>query len=232
LLQLEKVSTFYGNFEAVRGVSLRVARGELVGIIGANGAGKTTVLRTICGLARPGAGSILLDGEEISGVSAEARVARGLVYCPEDRKLFRQMTVLENLEMGAYTRPEGFRENLARVLTLFPVLAERRSVPAASLSGGQQQMLAIGRTLMSSPRLVLFDEPSTGLAPLVAEQLMEVIQRLNRDGMTVVLVEQNVNLALDIVGRSYVLENGRIVLEGEAGALRADPTIKRSYLGG
>lgn len=232
MLRLENVSTFYGNFEAVRSVSLRVNRGELVGIIGANGAGKTTVLRTICGLVRRGAGSIFLDEEEISDLSTEAQVARGLVYCPEDRKLFRDMTVLENLEMGAYSRPEGLRDNLARAFALFPVLAERRNVRAGALSGGQQQMLAIARTLMSGPRLVLFDEPSTGLAPIVAEQLMEVIGRLNRDGMTAILVEQNVNLALDFVSRSYVLENGRIVLEGPAEALRADERVKHSYLGG
>jgi branched-chain amino acid transport system ATP-binding protein len=232
LLRLEELSTFYGNFEAVRAVSLRVDRGELVGIIGANGAGKSTVLRTICGLVRRGSGAIFLDGEDISALSTEARVARGLVYCPEDRKLFRDMTVLENLEMGAYARPEGFRSNLARVFALFPVLAERRHVAAGALSGGQQQMLAIGRTLMSGPRLVLFDEPSTGLAPIIAEQLMDVIGQLNRNGMTAILVEQNVNLALDIVGRSYVLENGRVVLEGASGALRADERVKQSYLGG
>ena len=231
MLVLNNVSTFYGNFEALRGIGLSVHQGEMVGIIGANGAGKTTLMRTICGMERNLRGTILFDGEEISALSPRARVLRGVVYCPEDRKLFSDMTVHENLEMGAYVRPGDFSRNLARVLDIFPILAEKRTVLAGSLSGGQQQMLAIGRSLMSSPRLLLLDEPSTGLAPLIAEQLMGAIQALNRDGMTVLLVEQNVHLALEFVHRGHVLENGRISLEGSAQELIGNDEVRRSYLG-
>lgn len=231
MLTLTDVSTYYGNFEALRSVSISVAQGEMVGVIGANGAGKTTLMRTVCGLERNRRGSITLDGEEISTLSPRARVQRGIVYCPEDRKLFADMTVLENLEMGAHVRPKEFRRNLARILDIFPILAEKRAVLAGSLSGGQQQMLAIGRSLMSSPALVMFDEPSTGLAPLVAEQLMKVIVDLNKEGMTVLLVEQNVHLALGFVARAYALENGRIVLHGSAAELAGNDEVRRSYLG-
>lgn len=231
MLSLDDVSTFYGRFEALRGVVLTVGAGEMVGMIGANGAGKTTMLRTICGLERNRKGRIVFDGEDISALSPQSRVRRGVVYCPEDRKLFGDMTVLENLEMGAYARSGEFRDNLAWIFDMFPVLAQKRFDRAGSLSGGQQQMLAIGRALMSRPRLLLFDEPSTGLAPLVAEQLMDVIQRLNRSGMTVLLVEQNVHLALEFVHRGYVLENGRIILEGSADDLRRNDEVRRSYLG-
>lgn len=231
MLTLTNVSTYYGNFEAVRDVGLTIGRGEMVGIIGANGAGKTTLMRTICGLERNRGGNILLDGENISTLSPRARVMRGVVYCPEDRKLFLGMTVVENLEMGAHVRPKEFKRNLERVLDTFPILAEKRNTTAGSLSGGQQQMLAIGRSLMASPRLGMFDEPSTGLAPLVAEQLMEVIRSLNSEGMTVLLVEQNVHLALDFVSRAYALENGRIVLEGSAEELKGNDDVRRSYLG-
>ena len=229
---LRNVSTFYRQFEALRSVSLEVAAGEMVGIIGANGAGKTTMLRTICGLERNLKGSIVFDGEDITGLDTVARAARGLVYCPENRKLFANMTVRENLELGAYLRPQETARHLARVLELFPALAERMHALARSLSGGQQQILAIGRALMSSPRLLLFDEPSTGLAPLIAEQLMEAIAALNKDKMTVLLVEQNVYLALEFVHRGYVLENGRTIRSGSAEELRNDGEIKRSYLGG
>jgi branched-chain amino acid transport system ATP-binding protein len=231
LLTLSDVSTFYGKFEALRGVELTVAKGEMVGIIGANGAGKTTLLRTICGLERNRRGSVVLEGEDISLLSPRARVVRGVVYCPEDRKLFSDMTVLENLEMGAHVKPHEFKRNLERILEVFPILAEKRSAAAGSLSGGQQQMLAISRSLMSNPKLVMFDEPSTGLAPLIAEQLMSVIQGLNREGMTVLLVEQNVHLALGFVSRAYALENGQIVLQGSAKELIGNDEVRRSYLG-
>lgn len=231
MLTLTEVSTYYGNFEALREVDLTVSKGEMVGIIGANGAGKTTLMRTVCGLERNRRGRVLLDDEDVSTLSPRARVLRGLSYCPEDRKLFPGMTVLENLEMGAHVRPKGFRRNLDRIFGIFPILAEKRNDAAGSLSGGQQQMVAIGRSLMSSPRLIMFDEPSTGLAPIVAEQLMGVIQGLNREGMTVLLVEQNVHLALDFVSRAYALENGRIVLHGSAGELKGNDEIRRSYLG-
>jgi len=231
VLTLSNVSTWYGNFEALRDVALTVGKGEMVGIIGANGAGKTTLMRTICGLERNRHGRLLLDDEDISALSPRARVLRGVVYCPEDRKLFPGMTVLENLEMGAHVKPKEFRRNAERVFEVFPILAERRGTAAGSLSGGQQQMLAIGRALMSSPRLIMFDEPSTGLAPIVAEQLMGVIQALNSEGTTVLLVEQNVHLALDFVSRAYALENGRIVLHGSAEELKGNDEIRRSYLG-
>jgi branched-chain amino acid transport system ATP-binding protein len=232
MLILEGVSAFHGNLRAVCNVSLDIAAGEFVGVFGANGAGKTTLLRTICGLMRPGAGRIMLDGVEISACSPAERVARGLVYCPEDRKLFARMSVLENLELGAFTRPATQSDRLAQVFELFPALRERRHQLAGSLSGGQQQMLAIARTLMSSPRLVLLDEPSTGLAPLVAEQLMEVISSLNRGGMTILLVEQNMHLALDVVQRGCVIENGAMVLTDTAERLRSNDNVRRSYLGG
>jgi len=231
VLRLTDVSTYYGNFEALREVALTVSEGEMVAIIGANGAGKTTLMRTVCGLERNRRGSVILRGEDVSALSPRARVVRGVSYCPEDRKLFPGMTVLENLEMGAHVRPREFRRNLDRILQIFPILAQKRNAAAGSLSGGQQQMVAIGRSLMSSPRLIMFDEPSTGLAPIVAEQLMEVIQGLNREGMTVLLVEQNVHLALDFVSRAYALENGRIVLHGSAAELKDNDEIRRSYLG-
>lgn len=232
MLVLDSVSTFYGNFEALRGISLSVAKGEMVGIIGANGAGKTTLMRTIGGMERNRRGQVMFEGEDISALLPRARVLRGVVYCPEDRKLFPDMSVLENLEMGAYVRPGSFKPNLGRILDLFPILAEKRSASASSLSGGQQQMLAIGRSLMSNPRLLLLDEPSTGLAPLVAEQLMCAIEALNQDGMTVLLVEQNVHLALEFVDRGYVLETGRISLEGSSEKLIGNDEVRRSYLGG
>lgn len=231
MLKLTDVSTYYGNFEALREVGLTVYEGEMVAIIGANGAGKTTLMRTVCGLERNRRGSVILRGEDVSALSPRARVVRGVSYCPEDRKLFPGMTVLENLEMGAHVRPREFRRNLDRILQIFPILAQKRNAAAGSLSGGQQQMVAIGRSLMSSPRLIMFDEPSTGLAPIVAEQLMEVIRGLNREGMTVLLVEQNVHLALDFVSRAYALENGRIVLHGSAAELKDNDEIRRSYLG-
>lgn len=231
MLALEQISTFYGNFEALRGVSLHVAKGEMVGIIGANGAGKSTLMRTICGLNRHRHGTMTFEGEDIARLDPIERVRRGIVYCPENRRLFPDMSVVENLEMGAYIRPGEMKENLTRVLDLFPALTERRRTPARALSGGQQQMLAVGRALMSGPRLLLCDEPSTGLAPLIAEQLMEVIEDLNKQGMTVLLVEQNVHLALEFVDRCYILENGRIVSSGTAQDLREDDEIQRSYLG-
>lgn len=231
MLALEQVSTFYGNFEALRGVSLTVENGEMVGIIGANGAGKSTLMRTICGLNRHKRGSLIFEGEDIARLGPVERVRRGIVYCPENRRLFGDMTVLENLEMGAYVVPGKTQDNLARVLDLFPALKERRRILARSLSGGQQQMLAVGRALMSDPRLFLCDEPSTGLAPLIAEQLMEVIEELNKQGMTVLLVEQNVHLALEFVDRCYILENGSIISSGTAQDLRDDDEIQRSYLG-
>jgi branched-chain amino acid transport system ATP-binding protein len=232
LLRLENVSTYYGKFEAIKGISLDVQQREMVTLIGANGAGKSTILRTICGLEKPKKGKILLENQEITFLETVDCVRRGIVYCPEGRKLFRDMTVMENLEMGAYTSPQGIEENLDRVFELFPVLSQRRGQRAGSLSGGEQQMLAIGRTLMSGPRVILFDEPSTGLAPILVLELMKVIKLLNEQGKTILLVEQNVPFALEISRRGYIIENGRIVLEGEVSALKDNKEVKEAYLGG
>jgi branched-chain amino acid transport system ATP-binding protein len=232
MLNLNNLSTLYGNFEAIKGVSLSVDDGELVAIIGANGAGKTTLMRTVCGLQKPQKGEILFDERDITFLSAVQRVKAGILYCPEDRMLFPDMTVIENLEMGAYTCFKNFHENLKKVFSLFPILEERNKQRAGLLSGGEQQMLAIGRTLMGNPKLILFDEPSTGLAPIVAEELMAVIQKLNQEGLTILLVEQNVHLALDIAHRGYIIENGQIVLQGAAVDLKENEEVRACYLGG
>jgi branched-chain amino acid transport system ATP-binding protein len=232
LLTLENLSTFYGNFEAIKGISMSIEQGELVAVIGANGAGKTTLMRTICGLHRPKKGTIIFSRKNITNLGPVERVKAGIVYCPEGRKLFPEMKVSENLEMGAYTCLDDFEKNIDKVFSLFPVLKDRTHQLAGSLSGGEQQMLAIGRALMGNPKLILFDEPSTGLAPLIAEELMQVIKQLNEEGRTVVLVEQNVHLALEISRRGYIIENGKIILEGDAHALKKNEEVKRAYLGG
>ena len=232
MLSLENLSTFYGNFEAIKDISMSVEQGELVAVIGANGAGKTTLMRTICGLHKPKIGSIIFRDIEITNLGPVEHVKEGIVYCPEGRKLFPEMKVSENLEMGAYTCMDDLEENFDKVLSLFPVLKDRKNQLAGSLSGGEQQMLAIGRSLMGNPKLILFDEPSTGLAPLIAEELMQVIKQLNIEGKTVVLVEQNVHLALEISQRGYIIENGKIILEGAAHALKENEEVKRAYLGG
>jgi len=232
LLTLENLSAFYGKFEAIKGISMSIEQGELVAVIGANGAGKTTLMRTICGLHRPKKGTIVFSRKDITKLGAVERVKAGIVYCPEGRKLFPEMKVSENLEMGAYTCADDFEKNIDQVLSLFPVLKDRKNQLAGSLSGGEQQMLAIGRSLMGNPKLILFDEPSTGLAPLIAAELMQVIKQLNDEGKTVVLVEQNVHLALEISQRGYIIENGKIVLEGAADALKENDDVKRAYLGG
>ena len=232
MLTLKDLATFYGNFEAIKSITFTIEPHELVSIIGANGAGKTTLMRTICGLSRAKRGKIFFEGNEITLKNTVERVKLGVAYCPEGRKLFPYMTVIENLELGAYTCRNEIGVNLEKILSLFPRLRERRNQDAGSLSGGEQQMLAIGRTLMANPKLVLFDEPSTGLAPLVAEEVMAKIKGLNDEGKTCLLVEQNVHLALEISHRGYILENGRIVLEGEATALKENDEVRRSYLGG
>ncbi len=232
MLNLNNLSTFYGNFEAIKGISISVDDGELVAIIGANGAGKTTLMRTVCGLHKPKKGEILFDDLDITFLSAVQRVKAGILYCPEGRMLFPDMTVIENLEMGAYTCFQNVHDNLKKVMSLFPILKERNKQRAGLLSGGEQQMLAIGRTLMGNPKLILFDEPSTGLAPIIAEELMGVIKRLNEEGLTILLVEQNVHLALNIAHRGYIIENGEIVLQGSAVDLKENEEVKECYLGG
>ncbi|MFQ5795856.1 MAG: ABC transporter ATP-binding protein [Candidatus Bipolaricaulia bacterium] len=233
MLELREVHVYYGRISALQSVSLELKQGELVALIGANGAGKTTTLRTISGLIRPRTGQILFRDQEITRLSPEAIVRSGIAHCPEGRELFPDMMVLENLEMGAYTRKDGrIAEDLERVYRLFPRLKERWDQKAGSLSGGEQQMLAIGRALMSGPSLILFDEPSLGLAPYLVQEVARAIQRLNAEGVSVLLVEQNVHIAFAIAQRGYVMENGRIVLAGPIDELQADERVKRAYLGG
>jgi branched-chain amino acid transport system ATP-binding protein len=233
LLRLDRIEVGYGDLLAVRDVSLEVGRGELVALVGSNGAGKTTTLRGIGGLLRPRAGAITFDGERIDGRSPAEIVARGIAHVPEGRQLFPTMTVAENLGLGARTAESRRRraDTLQRVFALFPRLAERRGQLAGTLSGGEQQMTAIGRALMARPRLLMLDEPSLGLAPVVVTAIFDNLTAINRDGTTVLLVEQNVLRALRLSTRAYVLENGAVVLAGPSAQLLADPAVKRAYLG-
>jgi len=233
MLELHQVQAGYGRIQALREVSLRVAEGEIVTLIGANGAGKSTTLMAICGLLAIQSGDIRLEGKSLRGMKPNEIVTLGVVQVPEGRRIFPQMSVLENLQLGAYLRRdrEGVRRDLDHVLELFPILARRRQQPGGTLSGGEQQMLAISRALMARPRLLLLDEPSLGLAPLVIRQIFEIIRRINRDGTTVFLVEQNANQALKLAHRGYVLENGRVVLADTAEKLLNDEAVKRAYLG-
>jgi branched-chain amino acid transport system ATP-binding protein len=234
MLTLDTVDARYGRITALHGVSLTVRAAELVCLIGANGAGKTTTLKAISGLVRAAAGRILFDGDEIQRLSPQAIIRRGIAHCPEGRRVFPHMSVRENLEMGAYLRRDlaHVAEDLERVFTHFPILAERHRQPAGTLSGGEQQMLAIGRALMARPRLILFDEPSLGLAPTVVETVFEIIGRIRDDGTTVLMVEQNAYLALQLASRAYVMDTGRITREGAGRALLDDEDVKRAYLGG
>ena len=233
MLELHGVQAGYGGIQALREVTLSVGEGEIVTLIGANGAGKSTTLMTICGLVPLRAGDIRFEGESLGGLTAEAIVARGIVQVPEGRRIFPQMSVFENLELGAYLRRDraGIRRDLDHVMQLFPILARRRQQPGGTLSGGEQQMLAISRALMARPRLLLLDEPSLGLAPLVIRQIFDMIRQINRDGTTVFLVEQNANQALKLAHRGYVLENGRVVLADTAAQLLNDERVKQAYLG-
>ena len=234
LLTLDAVEAGYGPIHVLKGVSLRVGEGEIVALIGANGAGKSTLLRTVSRLLPLRAGTIRFAGDDLGRVPAHALVSRGLAQVPEGRRVFPRMSVLENLQLGAYTRTDGaeIAAGVERAFTLFPILAERRGQAAGTLSGGEQQMLAIGRALMSRPRLLLMDEPSMGVAPLVVKLIFDTIRALNREGMTILLVEQNARQALGIATRGYVLETGQIVLAGEAQALLADDRVRSAYLGG
>jgi len=234
VLALDDVHSLYGNIHALKGVSLEVGEGELVSLIGANGAGKSTTLRTISGLLAPRSGRVLFRGESIAGESPGGIVRRGIAHCPEERKIWPQMTVLEHLEIGAYTRSDtaGIGEDLERVFAYFPRLRERRGQMAGTLSGGEQQMLAIGRALMSRPRLLMFDEPSLGLAPMLVEQIGQIIREINARGITVLLVEQNAFLALSLSQKCYVMETGRIVLAGPSADLMENEFVQRAYLGG
>ena len=233
LLEIEDMHSYYGHIHALQGISLTVEEGEVVTLIGSNGAGKTTTLRSIHGILPPREGRIIFDGEEIQGTPAHDMIGRGIAQSPEGRKIFFRMTVLENLEMGAYHRNDrsGIREDMDRVFELFPRLKERTKQEAGTMSGGEQQMLAIGRALMSRPRLLLLDEPSMGLAPVLVERIFQTIREINEQGTTILLVEQNANVALEIATRGYVLETGKIVNSAPAEKLREDPKVREAYLG-
>jgi branched-chain amino acid transport system ATP-binding protein len=234
VLALDAVHSFYGSIHALKGISLEVREGELVSLIGANGAGKSTTLRTVSGLLAPRSGRVLFRGMDIAGESPGTIVGRGIAHCPEERKIWPEMTVLEHLELGAFTRRDagGISDDLDRVFGYFPRLAERRPQLAGTLSGGEQQMLAIGRALMSRPKLLMFDEPSLGLAPMLVAQIGEIIREINLQGLTVLLVEQNAFLALSLSQKCYVLETGRIALSGSSAELMENEFVQRAYLGG
>jgi branched-chain amino acid transport system ATP-binding protein len=233
LLGLERLALAYGGIQAVKGIDLEVGTGELVCLIGANGAGKTTTLKGICGLLHVSSGRIRYAGDDITGRRAFELVRRGLVMVPEGRGVFGALTIEENLAMGAYIRNDraAIRQDIERVFTLFPRLKERRSQTAGTLSGGEQQMLAIGRALMSRPKLLLLDEPSMGLAPLMVQKVFETIIAVSREGVTILLIEQNARLALEVSDRAYVMESGEITLEGDAAKLLHDPKVRAAYLG-
>jgi branched-chain amino acid transport system ATP-binding protein len=234
MLKIEKIDVFYGAIHALKGISVEVKEGEIVTLIGANGAGKSTILRTISGLLKPKAGQVTFEGKNIAGVAAQDIVKLGISQVPEGRRVFANMSVLENLELGAYIRNDkkGIQEDMEKVFLRFPRLSERRSQLAGTLSGGEQQMLAMGRALMSRPRLLLLDEPSMGLAPLLVREIFSIIKEINASGTTVLLVEQNAHMALSIANRAYVLETGRITLSGDAKELAASEEIRKAYLGG
>ena len=233
ILQVDNINVYYGSIHAIKGISFEVNEGEIVTLIGANGAGKSTTLNTIAGLLRSRTGSVTFLGENLAKIPAHKIVSRGLALVPEGRRVFLQMTVQENLEMGAYTQGgSSAATDLGRVYELFPRLKERRRQVAGTLSGGEQQMLAMGRALMSRPKLLMLDEPSMGLAPILVEQIFEIIRNLHRAGSTILLVEQNAQAALSVADRAYVMETGKVVTTGSGQELLEDPAIKKAYLGG
>jgi len=233
MLELADVHTYYGNIRALRGVSLSVAPGEIVTLIGSNGAGKTTTLRTILGTVRPRRGSVTFNGHRLDTLATDRIVRLGVAQSPEGRRIFPRMTVLENLELGAFTRPDraAIAPDLERVFALFPRLAERTAQQGGTLSGGEQQMLAIGRALMARPTLLLLDEPSMGLAPILVETIFQIVQDINRQGTTILLVEQNARMALRVAHRGYVIQTGRIVLQAAAVELLRSDLVRKTYLG-
>jgi branched-chain amino acid transport system ATP-binding protein len=231
ILQLEDVHTYYGHIRALQGITLDVPRGEIVTLIGANGAGKTTTLKTISGLLHPRRGRVLFDGDDISKSAPHALVRAGIGHAPEGRRIFSRLTVLENLQMGAFSRRDSIDSDIDRVMTLFPRLRERTAQQGGTLSGGEQQMLAIGRALMSRPRVLLLDEPSLGLAPILVQQIFSIIREINEQGTTILLVEQNALQALNIASRGYVLQTGHVVLSGAASDLIKNETVRKAYLG-
>jgi branched-chain amino acid transport system ATP-binding protein len=232
LLEVEDIHTFYGSIEALKGISLEVQEGEVVTLIGSNGAGKSTTLRSISGLSSPRTGSIRFRGQEISTMPAQEIVRLGISLSPEGRRCFQRMTVRENLELGAFLRRDtSITEDLDRVFSLFPRLDERQKQKAGTMSGGEQQMLAMGRALMANPTLLMLDEPSMGLAPILVDRIYETVAEINRQGTTILLVEQNANYALDVSARGYVLETGTVALSNDSAALRDDPEVQKAYLG-
>lgn len=234
MLKVEDIHVYYGAIHAIKGISLEVSQGEIVTLIGANGAGKTSILNTICGLIKPKSGKITFEGKDITGVATQELVKRGLTQVPEGRRIFANMPVYENLELGGYLNKnkKEVAEDIERVYNRFPRLRERKNQLAGSLSGGEQQMLAMGRALMSKPRLLLLDEPSMGLSPILVKEIFSIIKELNQQGTTILLVEQNAKMALSIAHRGYVVETGRIVLTGMAADLLDSPEVKKAYLGG
>jgi branched-chain amino acid transport system ATP-binding protein len=235
MLELKNIHTFYGPIEALRGIDIEVKQGEIVSLIGNNGAGKSTALMTISGILRPQAGEIIFEGESITDMPPHRIVEMGISQVPEGRRIFPRLTIKENLEMGAYAKfkvqSSKFKVQLDKIFELFPVLKERQKQPGGTLSGGEQQMLAIGRALMSDPKLLLLDEPSLGLAPIIVSKIFKIIKEINSEGVTVLLVEQNARLALKLSDRGYVLENGRVALEGKGEELLNNEEVKRAYLG-
>ena len=234
MLLLEDVHVYYGAIHAIKGISLEVPQGQIVTLIGANGAGKTSILNTICGLIKPKSGKVYFEGKDITGTATQEIVKRGLTQVPEGRRIFANMPIYENLELGAYLNKDKkeVAESMERVYARFPRLLERKNQLAGSLSGGEQQMLAMGRALMSKPRLLLLDEPSMGLSPILVKEIFSIIKELNEQGTTILLVEQNAKMALSIAHRGYVVETGRIVLAGDAKELLESPEVKKAYLGG
>jgi len=234
MLVLEDVNVYYGAIHALKGISLEVNQGEIVTLIGSNGAGKSTSLKTISGLLRPKTGKVKFKGQDLANIAPQTIVAQGISQVPEGRRVFANMTVIENLELGAYLRKDkaGIKEDVKRVYDLFPRLLERKSQLSGTLSGGEQQMLAMGRALMSRPQLLLLDEPSMGLAPILVKQIFSIIKEINTSGTTILLVEQNAHMALSIANRAYVLETGKIVLSGDSKQLAASEEVRKAYLGG
>ncbi len=232
MLRVENIDVYYGNIHALKGISFEVKEGEIVALIGANGAGKSTTLKTVSGMMHPKQGSISFLGEDITHTDCHKLPAKGLAHVPEGRRVFLHMTVLENLEMGAYIHKNVSRDDLDNVFQRFPRLLERKNQTAGTLSGGEQQMLAMGRALMSRPRLLMLDEPSMGLAPILVEQIFDIITELHKAGTTILLVEQNAEMALQIADRAYVLESGRVTLSGTGAELAQSDEIKKAYLGG
>ncbi|NLW23928.1 MAG: ABC transporter ATP-binding protein [Clostridia bacterium] len=234
MLEIKNLNVHYGVIHALKGISLTVNEGEIVTLIGANGAGKTTTLRTISGLIKPSSGQVLLDGKDITNVPASDKVELGISQVPEGRRIFPEMTVFENLELGAFLRKDKaeIKKDIEQVYDLFPILKDRKKQTAGTLSGGEQQMLAMGRALMSRPRILLLDEPSMGLAPLLVREIFNIITDINKSGTTILLVEQNASMALSIADRAYVLENGSIVMSGSGKELAKSSEIQKAYLGG